>query len=382
MSRIVELIPTMNTGGAETMVKDYCLLLKSMGHEICVITIESNEKSSNEIALRDNGIRVISINSSTTPRVLEKSIAGRLIRRISRVSRLKRTINEIDPDVIHAHLSICRYLLRMNPEKYRLFLTVHNVIERYYSQDRDNRIKYKEYKSVYELIHKYGMRLITLHDSLNRELREYFQTDNVYTINNGIYTSRFAPELYEANKERASLGIEQNDIVVGHVGRFHQQKNHELILEIFYDLYNKDDRFRLILVGSGELKQKIMDRVSELNISDRVIMLSNRSDIPRLMSVMDVFLFPSRWEGFGNVLIEAQCMGLPCIVSDVVPKEVRVTDRVFTVSLDEPADKWKEAIYNALDGKKGCEPIGCIDEFDIENSVRNLQRLYQGETIA
>ena len=155
-------------------------------------------------------------------------------------------------------------------------------------------------------------------------------------------------ELSEDDKlvvSRAELGIGNNDIVVGHVGRFQYQKNHELLIDIYNSFHKKYSDSRLLLVGQGVEEAAIKDKVNKLKLEENVMFLGIRSDVNEIMQAMDVFVLPSRFEGLGIVLIEAQAAGLPCVTSkNVVPDIVNVTGNVEFVGLDEPVDRWVEAI--------------------------------------
>ncbi len=379
--KVVEVIPTLNIGGAESMVRDYCLKIDKEEFDICVVVLTEHKKSPIEKALENAGIEVIYLGEQlyNDDRL---NYLQRVIRRISRFYYFRSVITSINPNVVHLHLQIGRYM-RMLPLKKmecRLFLTVHNVPERFFSIDKNDRVKYREYKEVYRLIHSYGMSLITLHDGLNEELRRLFDTDNVTTLHNGIRMDKFDPSLYDKIEERQKLEIGLNDTVIGHVGSMHPQKNHELILSIFAEYHKLNPLSKLLLIGDGDLRDVIVRRIDVLGLGNHVIILSNRGDVPALMSTMDVFLFPSRWEGFGNVMIEAQCMNLPCVVSDAVPIETRVTDRVFVVSLDSEVDIWVRELEDALNGLIGSDIIASKDNYDMQNCVHKLEKIYRGKS--
>ena len=170
--------------------------------------------------------------------------------------------------------------------------------------------------------------------------------------------------------------VGEDEFLIGHVGRLHPQKNHDLILEVFCEVLKIKPQAKLLLIGKGELKEEIKKKIQDKRIEDRVIMLENRGDIPELMSAMDVFLFPSRWEGYGNVLLEAQCMGLRCIISDKVPKSVYLTDLVVVQKLTDSPKQWAETLLNDyIKGNDG----GTLLEHDIKYCIRKLEQLYLTE---
>ena len=382
MIKVVEVIPTLGVGGAESMVRDYCNLLNKDKFEVSVIVLNEHKNSPIEKALEKNDINVLYMGEQLFKRN-NLSVLQKAIRRISRYYYFKRTVMDLKPDVIHIHLQIGRYMrvLPLRRMDCKLFLTVHNVTWKYFSKDRKNKSRYKEYKEVNRLIHKYGLRLIALQDQLNQELKELFNTDsnNVITLHNGILMDRFNPILYDRIEERERLRVQNDEILIGHVGSMQPQKNHELILKIFSEYHKNNSASKLLLIGNGELKSQIVERIEQMGLINDVSILSDRDDVPQLMRAMDVFLFPSRWEGFGNVLIEAQSMGLPCIVSDAVPKDTRITNNVYVVGLNDPIDNWITAVKMALDGTEGVMREAEPQEYDMKCVVHKLERLYSNE---
>lgn len=158
-----------------------------------------------------------------------------------------------------------------------------------------------------------------LHNAVNYEMYAYAQTKR----------KRIRREL--------DLG---NSLVVGHVGRFNHQKNHIFLLEVFKELSKIQESAKLILVGKGEKEQELRSKVVEMGIKDKVIFVAPRSDVNEFYSAFDVLVFPSKFEGMPNVLIEAQAASLPCVASDTITKEAKITPYVSWLSLNETAVVW------------------------------------------
>ena len=375
MMKIVHLIPTLDAGGAETMVKDYALLFPKEKYEVKIITWSGTKGSYNETALSKAGISIIHLEEIRIKDDIPGTIK-RIIRQIFRYIDFIKIIREYQPDVIHMHLRIGIYPIIIPYKKLgiKYFYTVHNVLDRYFTKKIGLNTKYLDYKVAKYLSGKDRISFIALHDGLNEEIRSYFNTDAVYTVNNGIRMERFVPELYNRNEIRGALGIGPQDYLVGNVGSFSEQKNHDMILDVFCEVIKRRPDSRLLLVGRGGERPKVEARINELNIEDKVIILENRDDIPALMSAMDVFVFPSKWEGFGNVLIEAQCMGLRCIISDRVPEAVRLTNLVVVRSLEDNPSEWAETL---LDNTILGSPIGKLEDYDMRKSVDKLIELYE-----
>lgn len=375
MIKVIELVPTMNSGGAETMIKDYALLLDPKKINVQVVVVDRHYDTYNEKVLEEKEIKTVFLGEMLYGRETDLNHIQRILRRLSRYYYFRKLVKKEKPNIIHVHLVFDYYLRFLPLKKYKISLiyTVHNVIDNYFSKNKKDKKKYKEYKECKRLIDKYGMTLIALHDSMNCELREFFNTDRVITVNNGIQMERFSKELYADKNIRETLGFAKNDFIVGHVGRMHPQKNHDLILEIFVNLLQIKPNAKLLLIGKGELEKKVRAKIDNLDITDKVVMLKDRSDIPELMSIMDVFLFPSRWEGYGNVLLEAQCMDVFCVVSDKIPECVRVTNKVKVVQLDAPIEKWVEVI---CERKNADSVVADINDYNMRNCVKKIEEVY------
>ena len=178
---------------------------------------------------------------------------------------------------------------------------------------------------------------------------------------------------------RAELGLSDDVTVIGHVGRFNRQKNHEFLLDVFERYVQAHAASCLILVGTGELQDLIERKVKSLHLEDKVRFLGIRPDVHRLLQGMDLFLFPSFMEGLSVSMVEAQCTGLPCVVSDRIPSEVAMTDRVSFVSLGDSAEHWAEAVGKALSVPADRETYANrITEagYDIVCNARWLQNYY------
>ena len=196
-------------------------------------------------------------------------------------------------------------------------------------------------------------------------------------LNNAIDAEKYKYDQAIEREVRFELGIPSDAKVVGNVGRFAPQKNHSFIVECFYELYKKNHNAWLLLIGDGELRTDIENKINRLGISNRVIFTGVRDDVDRLLQTVDVFLFPSLHEGLPVSIIEAQAAGIPCIISDKVPIECKKTDRVFQYSLGDSAECWASYIMDALCVHKEDTVRQIVEHgFDIKTNADNLQRFY------
>ena len=377
MKKVIEFIPLLANGGAETMMKDYCLGFDKKEVDVTVLVMGERMNSANEAILQAVGQKIIYLGEQRYKYGTKLNPFQKGFRFISRYFEFRKVILEIKPDVIHAHLHVglfFRFLPKRVLEETKLIYTVHNVFERYFSKSPKDMYKFIEYREINRLVHKYSMKLVALHDNMNILMREEFATGDVITVENGIELNRFTYSHKGRERIRKELNIPADAYVIGNVGRFHEQKNHEMIVDIFEKVSeNRKDAY-LLLVGKGQnTRQLIEERLKSKGLWDHTSIIQDRKDIPEIMSAMDVFLFPSRWEGFGNVLIEAQSVGLHCVISDKVPESVIVSDNVTVVGLDESISKWVERLKDNAPRER---VISDISRFDMANSIAKLQDIY------
>jgi glycosyltransferase involved in cell wall biosynthesis len=181
---------------------------------------------------------------------------------------------------------------------------------------------------------------------------------------------------------RKELGIPSNAPVIGHAGRFVEAKNHRFLLQVAQEILNNRPNAHFLLVGDGPLREEIEPRARALARGDQIHFTGARSDVPRLLlAAMDVFLFPSLWEGLGLALAEAQAAGLPCLVSDAVPRDaVVIPELVHFCPLAKSAQVWARSVLTLL-SQSPQDRNHCLSAFErspfrVERSVERLSELY------
>lgn len=198
----------------------------------------------------------------------------------------------------------------------------------------------------------------------------------VKILPNAVDPERFKFDENARKEIRARYGIGDKDFVIGHVGRFYPQKNHEFLIDVFAKVLGQKPSAKLLLLGDGPLKEKILNKVKFLKILDKVIFAGLQKDPAPFYCAMDLFCFPSLWEGLPLTLVEAQYSGLPCLVSDSITKEIEITTKMFRIhnncidyvtSILEQMQQMNDR-SNILISFKG---------FDINQCYRELALLYQ-----
>lgn len=218
------------------------------------------------------------------------------------------------------------------------------------------------------------MRFICLHDEMRKNVNDLFNVNNSIILNNGIDFSRF-------NKDKISnkitlkdkLNIPADAYIVGHIGRFIYEKNHSFLVDIFSKIYSKNKNAFLLMIGDGPKKQEVIEKLNLLKLNDRYLILSNRSDIPDLLGIMDCFVFPSIVEGLPVTLIEAQKMELPCFVSDSITKYITISNLITWLSVKKDCKCWANSI---IDYKYPKKVLLNDNAWDMDNIVKKLENIY------
>lgn len=196
------------------------------------------------------------------------------------------------------------------------------------------------------------------------------------TLPCGIDTKKFAFDPLAREHLRSQLGI-GNRFVVGHVGRFVSAKNHGFLLKVFSAVHHHDPDSVLLLVGDGALRPRIERKIRKLGLDSAVIFAGIQEDPSPWYQAMDVFVFPSLYEGFGMAALEAQTSGLPCILSSAVPHDCIATDLVTRLSVHNSVQKWTECILSRIASTR-CSPSAQVaaSGYDIQQTAQWVQDFY------
>ena len=205
-----------------------------------------------------------------------------------------------------------------------------------------------------------------------------YDKGNVYLLNNAIDLDKFKYNETLRKKKRKELGIKDDTLVIGHIGRFVAQKNHDYLIDIFNEIHKKNNNSVLLLAGQGPLMEEIKNKAKELNLDDSVKLLGQRNDANELYQAFDVFLLPSLYEGLPVVGVEAQAAGLLCYLSDDMTKETKVLDITKFMSLNNTPEEWAN---NILDDVKKYKRIDTSKEmtaknFNIKEEAKKLEEYY------
>ena len=207
--------------------------------------------------------------------------------------------------------------------------------------------------------------------------------ENQYTIlHNGKDLKKYSFNPNIRTKIRSQYNIE-NKIAFGHVGNFNYQKNHEFLIDVFKNIHDKNSDTILFLMGSGELFKTIQEKVKDYNLDESVVFLGSIDNVDEVIQGMDIMLFPSRFEGLPNVVIEWQASGLPCVLSSNITSECKVADNVYFCSIENGINEWYNCVKNIdinIENRKKISKNNCKllkqNNYDIYDNTKILEKFY------
>ena len=247
-----------------------------------------------------------------------------------------------------------------------------------HNSNQDKNLKYPIKRHYMKKIPDYATDLF----ACGKEAGEWmFGNHEFKVLPNAIDTSKYVFTESIRNEVRKEFSI-TDEFVIGHIGRFNPQKNHSFLIDVFDECLRKNPNLKLLLVGDGDEKLKIQEKINKLGIDKNVIFTGVRTDANRLLQAMDVFVFPSLYEGFPVTMVEAQASGIPCIISDKVPYECIITEGLVDVkSLSDSAEKWAECILSKKEVKRRNVSDDIIKSgFDIKLASKWLEDFYIGKS--
>ena len=205
-----------------------------------------------------------------------------------------------------------------------------------------------------------------------------YDKGNVYLLNNAIDLEKFKFDENIRREKRKELKIDDDTLVIGHIGRFVEQKNHRFLIDIFNEVHKQNNNSLLLLAGQGPLMEEMKEKVKNLGLSDFVQFLGQRNDVAELYQAFDVFCLPSLYEGLPVVGIEAQASGLLCVFSDDMTKETKVLESTIFMSLDNTYKSWANKIvelfckYKRNDTKEELSN----NKYNIDVESKKLEKYY------
>lgn len=358
--RILHIVTYMGRGGLETMIMNY------YRH------IDRSKVQFDFLVHRD-------FEADYDKEILD---LGGKIYRISRLNpfsfKYRKELNDFfknhtEYEIVHVHQDCMSSIALKIAMKNNVPIRVAHS----HSSSQNKNIKYLIKKYYMRTIPKYATNLF----ACGQEAGDWMFSGNSYVIlKNAIDINLYRYSLENSIEIKSKLGLE-NKTVIGHVGNFTYPKNHNFIIDIFSEASKINSEVVLLLVGGGYEKTSIQEKVISLGLEDKVIFMGIRNDVNKLMQAMDIFVFPSVYEGLPVTLIEAQASGLPIIKSDNVPDQCIITNNVHTLSLEESPRIWAKKILEVCINfeRKNTSSEIISAGYDIISNAKWLEDFYLNE---
>ncbi len=357
MIRILQVVTHMNRGGLETMLMNYYRQMDPAAMQFDFLTHREYDGDYGEEIQRMGGIiyHLPALNPFS--------------------ARYHKALNAFFEEhseykVIHVHQDCMSAVILKAAKQHGVAVRIAHSHNSY--QDKDLKLLIKRFYR--RFIPKYATDLM----ACGKESGDWMFAGAPFSIlHNAIDAQAFTADACKRAMQREKWSIQPEELLVGHVGSFILQKNHQFLLNVFTEI-QKEIPAKLMIVGEGELRAEIEKRISELGLEKKVVLTGLRSDVADLLQAMDVFVFPSLYEGLPVTLVEAQASGLPCLISDKVPIECKMTEAVQQIPLAAAPEIWaKKAIEAAkLPRKDTYEEIKAAG-YDIVENAKKLRKMYE-----
>lgn len=368
MIKVVHFIHGLNMGGAETLVKNYALLLDRARFQVTVLCYE-HCGSPYEGVLRQNNIDVVYV-CDEMPLYTKQGIIAKMVNHYQRYWLIRRELRKLKPDIVHFHLRLSNYIR---------FAGLDRNVRLFYTQHYDTSFWEKDYpddiKNLKWLMKRYQVQPIALNKAMKASMDRILQTDQTRILNNGVDMSEFQKPL-DRNAKRNELNVPQDAFVIAHVGRFDPIKNHEFLVKVFQQIKQKKPKAFLLMVGRGETEEKVRNQLEGAGLAGSYRILHDRTDVAEILRACDAAVFPSFSEGLSLSLIEMQAAGLHCIASTGVQKDACISNRLSFLSLEQSADVWADTLLEMAASKNSIQYDG-LEEWDIRYNVKQLEKMYE-----
>ena len=248
-----------------------------------------------------------------------------------------------DYKIVHMHSSSKNYMVLKYAKKYGIPIRIAHAHASDFQSG--STIKKMVGNLLKPLLIKYANYYFACSNEAGRWLfgEKIIKGKKFFVIKNGVDFERFKYDERNRIEIRRHYGINNNDILIGHIGRFTDVKNHSFMVELIEELTKNNNKYKIMFVGDGILKESIENKVKAKNLSDKVIFAGFQSDVSKFLSAFDLFILPSIYEGLGLVLIEAQANGLTCLATkNTIPKEVKINDNFEFIDLN--IKDWRKEI--------------------------------------
>ncbi|MCG0869827.1 glycosyltransferase family 1 protein [Lactiplantibacillus plantarum] len=246
---------------------------------------------------------------------------------------LERIIRDNGPfDVVHSHIYFASGYILYIAKKMGVPIRIAHAHDTYKGEKKTLIRKVYEYK-MRKMINKYA----NYKFGVSKEAIFHLfgnKDQNTYIVNNGINFNEYVVNENIRKYYRSKFHVKDNETLLCNIGRFEDQKDHNYLIDVFNRLLKINKNYKLLLIGNGSLKKAIISKVEKLGLSSKVVFLENRNDVNKILMATDMFIMPSKYEGLPLSLIEAQASGIPCVISNNITDEVKISPNVYSLEKD------------------------------------------------
>lgn len=356
--RVLHVVTSMDRGGLETMLMNYYRHIDRSLVQFDFLTHRT------EKAAYDDEIESLGGKLYHMPRLVPWS-------RSYRNAMDSFFLEHPEYRIVHVHQDCLSSVALQEAKKCGVPVRIAHS----HSSNQNRDVKYPIKMIYMHKISKYATSLIACSQKAGNWM---FSGAPFEILPNAIDVTAFKFDLEKRKNLRNKLNISEHTVLLGHVGRFMPEKNHTFLLDIFAEVAQMEPDARLMLVGDGKLRSAIEKKAKHMGLDRKVIFTGVRSDIQDLLQAMDVFVLPSLYEGLAVTLVEAQAAGLPCVISDNVTDECRVTTGLVTkLSLSDTTRRWAEHILTLRSTPRTdrCDEVKASG-YDIKTGAKKLEQFY------
>ena len=359
MVNVIHILTAIDDGGAERVVYNYYEHLDRSKIRFTVVAIDKGRKQLLEDGFREMGAEI---------RYVPQRVFDRLM-------AINRILKEGRYDVIHCHVFFLAEIYMLLGRFYHVPIRIAHAHMAYVTGHLKKRLLKRLFRPILKI-------MTTKRFACGEAAGKYVwgNLNGVMILNNAIDLKKFAFNSAVRDEYRKKIGVKDDDIVIGHVGRFNEQKNHKFLVLLFEQLCKKNPErsYYLVMIGVGEELETIKKQTDSSKYKERYLYLGSQLDVYNWMQTFDEFVLPSLFEGLPLVGIEAQTAGLPCIFSSAITSEFRMGKHVKFLSLKSSIDEWVKCVYEYGELKTRDDNTELITAsgFDIDTEAKKLEQIY------
>lgn len=361
--RVLHVVTIMNLGGIENFLMTIYRNIDRTKIQFDFL-VHRDEKGAFDDEIISLGGKIIKIQALNP------------LKYFSYTKALKQTLKQNNYKIIHSHLNANSAIVL----KVAKGVNIKTRIAHAHTSKEGGR-----FASIKKILQSRVKKVSTINIACSNSAGQWLFGNNEFiVINNSIDSLKFKFNQQIREQIRMKLGLSQDDILIGNIASFTVPKNHMFLLEVFKSFIVKTPYVKLILIGDGHLKHEIVNKIKDLNLESNVILTGNMKNVSEFLNALDVFLFPSLFEGLPVALVEAQCNGLPILMSDTISNQIQLTDLVKSNSLNHSSEDWSNKILqlykDCINNNRETYQLKIAEKgYDVKLNVKKLEHLYLNE---